>query len=244
MFKFDQPLKEALIIKRKNRFIMEIKIKEENYLAHCPTTGRIGDLVLENICCLVSENDNPNRKTKFTVEAISLNSMDTLEKKWIGINQNAVNRYVEFFIKEGAFNSLFDTTEDVKREVKLGQSKLDFLVDSTYVEVKTPLQTIQQKIPDWIKRKKMTPFNSTERFAKHIQELAISLADHEKAILLTCFLYDNPGFIVEPSENYEVINKIVRESLEKGVELWQVNFEISHDGVFLNRFNNISEQFK
>ena len=39
---------------------------------HCPTTGRIGDVDLKNVACLLSHSDNPNRKTKYTLEAISV----------------------------------------------------------------------------------------------------------------------------------------------------------------------------
>ena len=39
------------------------------------------------------------------------------------------------FIKFG----LFDKMEEVQREVRLGNSKMDFLMGNTYIEVKTPL---------------------------------------------------------------------------------------------------------
>ena len=94
----------------------------------------------------------------------------------------------------------------VRREQFLGISKLDFLVGNTYLEVKTPLQHLQIDIPDYVKTKKVTPFSSTGRMTKHIKELAGSLAKHQRAILLTCFIYDNPGFrIIEKSTKYSKI---------------------------------------
>lgn len=79
---------------------------------------------------------------------------------------------------------------EVKREVKLGDSKLDFLVGNTYIEVKTPLTTNHVKYGENIKEKPTTPFPSTERFTKHINGLLVSLDNHERAILLTVYQYD------------------------------------------------------
>jgi hypothetical protein len=53
-------------------------------------------------------------------------------------------------------------------------------VGGIYLEVKTPLQQLQIDIPNHIKTKKVTPFSSTERFVKHITELANSLENHER----------------------------------------------------------------
>lgn len=52
---------------------------------------------------------------------------------------------------------------EIKREVKLGNSKLDFLVGNTYLEVKTPLQTLQIEYDTDIKTKKVSSFSSTDR---------------------------------------------------------------------------------
>lgn len=112
------------------------------------------------------------RKTPFTVEAVSLNRPEDTDKSWIGINQNAANRYVEHFLTNGGFTDMVGTGNEVHREQFLGISKLDFLVGNTYLEVKTPLQHLQFDIPDYVKTKKQTPFSSTDRMVKHFQELA------------------------------------------------------------------------
>jgi sugar fermentation stimulation protein A len=113
---------------------MVVKAEGRTIRCHCPTTGRLGDLQLKGLPCLYSTSDNPKRKTAHTVEAIStLGTGDA----WVGINQNAANRYFEFFLRKGALSNL--ANGDVKREVKLGKSRIDFQVRDAYVEVKTPL---------------------------------------------------------------------------------------------------------
>lgn len=218
---FDTPLIEGIVTKRTSIYTMLIDIDGTEVSCHCPTTGRIGNLDISGRPCLLSKAVDPNRKTPYTVEAISLNQSEDTEKNWIGINQNAANRYIEHYLVNGGFADMVGTGNDVKREQFLGISKLDFLVGTTYLEVKTPLQQLQAVIPDYVKTKKVTPFSSTDRFVKHITGLGNSLKDHERAILLTCFIYDNPGFeVIERSTNYEQVTAAVGKSTMMGLETW------------------------
>lgn len=216
---------------------MLVEVNGEVCSCHSPTTGRVGNIEFSGRPCLLSKSSDPNRKTPYTVEAISLNRPEDTEKLWIGINQNAANRYVEYYLKSGDFNNMVGTDKDVRREIFLGESKLDFLVGDTYLEVKTPLQHLQIPIPDYVKTKKVTPFSSTDRFVRHITELANSLKDHQRAILLTCFIYDNPHFeVIERSTNYQEVSIAVDEARRKGVEMWQVNFKITSQSVCLEKY--------
>jgi sugar fermentation stimulation protein A len=243
-FTFEAPLKEGLILKRKNRFIMEVEIDGLIYNCHCPTTQSIGNIVLHNIPCLLSKSNDIARKTLYTVEAISLDLPPEKNKSWIGINQNAVNRYVEHFLKTGQLSAIVINGDIVKREQKLGNSKLDFLVGNTYIEVKTPLTTLQVEIKDHIATKKMSELHSHERFIKHITELAESLKEHERAILLNCFIYDNPRFKVEiKTERSHQIKEIVQSCVKRGIEIWQVNLEIKLNGVNLIRYFETTNDF-
>lgn len=242
-YAFHPSLVEGLIEKRKSQFTMLVNFEGTVYSCHCPTTGRVGNIDLSGRPCLLSRSDDPTRKTAFTVEAISLNRPEDTAKIWIGINQNAANRYVEHYLVNDGFADMVGQGNEVHREQFLGISKLDFLVGNTYLEVKTPLQHLQLNIPDYVKTKKATPFSSTGRMTKHIAELAGSLKEHERAILLTCFIYDNPGFqIVEHSTNYDEVKRIVDNSVSKGVETWQANFKLTPEGVTLEKYFPIQIQ--
>jgi sugar fermentation stimulation protein A len=95
-YKFDKDLIEGTITSRPNRFIMMVKLGSKIIECHCPATGRIGNIKFDNISCLLSESNNNSRRTKYTVEAISLDDLSKKNKSWVGINQNKINRYVEF----------------------------------------------------------------------------------------------------------------------------------------------------
>ncbi|MBO4405750.1 MAG: DNA/RNA nuclease SfsA [Alphaproteobacteria bacterium] len=239
-FLFKNPLVEGVIEKRKTQFTIQVEYNGESYHCHCPSTGRIGNLELSERPCLLSPSADTSRKTAFTVEAISLNKAEDSEKKWIGINQNAANRYVEHSLRNGDFLDMIGDEKNILREQVLGNSKLDFLVGNTYIEVKTPLLFLQTEIPDYVKTKKFAPFSATDRMTRHLIELGDSVIKNQRAIMLLCFIYDNPGFeVMEKSKKYYEVKKIVDENLAKGVEMWQANFKIDPIGVTLEKYFRI-----
>ena len=124
---------------------MDIEIDGKVEKAHCHTTNWIGNIETKNIACLVSISGDSKRKLKYTVEAVSCDELDCKNKNWIGINQILSNKLVEYFLQTHQLDNMVKDYDTVKIEVNLGISKLDFLVGNTYVEVKTPLTTLNVK---------------------------------------------------------------------------------------------------
>lgn len=240
MYRHSRPLVEGIIIKRKTQFTIGVSYNGYEYHCHCPTTGNVGNIEPDGRPCLLSESTDKNRKTAFTVEAISLNKPEEPSKSWIGINQNAANRYVEHYLRNGSFEKMVGENKTVFREQVLGNSKLDFLVGNTYLEVKTPLQFLQIDIPPYVKRKNSSPFSSVDRLVKHVKDLTKSLQTHQRAILLLCFLYDNPGFrVAQPSTRYKEVSNLVYDCLQRGLEMWQANFQVTPEAVLLGKYFQI-----
>ncbi|MCM1561805.1 MAG: DNA/RNA nuclease SfsA [Butyrivibrio sp.] len=239
---FDSELVEGIIVKRKSQFTMTVDIDGVEVNCHCPTTGRIGDLDTKNIACLLSKSKDPNRKTPYTVEAISADDLDEPNKHWVGINQILSNKLVEFFLQTHQLDNMVSDYSEIHREVNLGISKLDFLVGNTYMEVKTPLNTLQINYGKHIKTKPVTPFSSTDRFVKHINELAGSLKEHERAILVTVYQYEitNPRARMH-STHYEEVKQAVQSAIEKGLESYEISMRLDKTGVELLQCKNITE---
>lgn len=227
---FEKPLIRGKMLKRKSQFTALVEIDGEELVAHIPTTNRIGDVENKNLPCLLSYHDDPKRKLKYDIEAVLLSD----DENWIGINQILSNRLVEFFLKEHELDAIVPDFDSVQREVKLGISKLDFKVGDTYMEVKTPLTTINVKYGQDIKTLPPKPFSSTDRMVKHLKELAGSLKNHEKAVFLQVFQYR----ITERKErlrstHYEEVSQTFKEASEAGVEFWEVQMDFRQEGVTL-----------
>lgn len=239
---FDKELQEATIVKRNSQFTMNVDIDGTVVKCHCPATTRIADVDLAGVKCLVSESDAPKRKLKYTVEAVSFDNPDSKDKNWIGINLILSNRIVEYLLNTHQLDEMVSDYDEVRREVFLGISKLDFLVGNTYLEVKTPLTTVNVKYGDKIKTKKVTPFSSTDRMVKHVRELASSLKDHERTILLTVQQYEETE--IKPhlhSTHYEEVKTVMTEAVNKGVESWNINLKFTPTGVSLLKLTNTTQ---
>ncbi len=237
IYKFQKPLIEGVIKSRPNRFIMNVQISNGVFKCHCPVTGRIGEIHFSDVPCLLSESDNLNRKTRYTVEAISLDSISRKNKTWIGINQTKINVYVEFFIKNNCLPKMI-TGKNISREKRLGNSRIDFLIDNTYLEVKMPLISFpfENSKSDFILQKPKTKFNSFDRLIKHFNDLSTDIKNH-RAIVLLAFIYDAPAFTPPKSDNTNnVVRTAAKQAAKKGIENWQINLKINKTGIELQKY--------
>ena len=233
-YKFSQPLVEGLVKSRPNRFIMFVDVGGKTHRCHCPSTGRICSIEFEDIPCLLSKATGTGRTTDYTVEAISLDLPGRKRKKWIGINQTRANSYIEFFLRQGLLSKMFGKVGELKREVKVGNSRIDFVVNGNkLLEVKTPLIYVPcEGHPKYVPRK---PVNiQTDRLIKHFKEVSKNLGPKSKSIFVVCFMYDAEPF--DPpmlDEGSKKINAVAKAANRKGVENWQVNLRIDGNGVEL-----------
>jgi len=123
----------------------------------------------------------------------------------------------------------------VQREVKLGRSRIDFLVGNAYVEVKTPLILLPAGVE--VPRATRARFDSFDRLIRHFGELRASLARGMKAKIVLCFLYDAKPFTPPPPDGTNAkILAAARAAEEAGVERWQVNMKVNRTGVSLIRY--------
>ncbi|MCU6707343.1 DNA/RNA nuclease SfsA [Paenibacillus sp. J5C_2022] len=243
---FKQPLIEGIICRRRNRFVMEVEIEGRLYDCHCPVTVRIGQIVFRNIPCLLSVSPNANRRTAFTVEAISADPPGECQKAWIGINQNAANRYVEHFLRAGQLSEMIQADEPIKREPSFGHAKLDFLAGDVYLEVKTPLTQLPfEPQGHLLTDEQKGEFKSFDRLLKQIGVLSDCLKRHRRAILLLCFMYEPP--CSKPDMQWEQNRdalETIQASIQSGLEIWQIHLQITPKGVYLRRYYDSTSLFR
>lgn len=103
---------------------------------------------------------------------------------------------------------------------------------------------MQVEIKDYIATKKVSEFNSFERFIKHINELAGSLEQNQRAILLTCFIYENPGYkVTNRNKRSNYIKTEVQSCIKQGIEIWQIDFKITPTEVSLMNYFETTNDF-
>ena len=238
MYKFNKPLIKGIMVKRNSQFTATVLLNGETITAHVTTTNRIGNVIIKDIPCLLSYHSEKTRKYNYDIEAVLLSDDDN----WVGINQILSNKLVEYFLKNHQLDKMVKGDE-ITREVKLGKSKIDFKVGDTYIEVKTPLPTINVKYGKNIKTRPVSPFTSTERFEKHIKELTEALKNDKKAIIL--FVNQYIPTEMKPhlkSTHYKQIKKIVKDSVKFGMEYWTLDLKFSFEGVEIHDLKESTEE--
>lgn len=231
---FGEALVEGHIVSRPNRFIMNVSIEGGIRRCHCPTTGRIGDIVFKNVPCLVQRSTDMQRSTWGTVEAVSLDPPGQVPKTWIGIDQGRANDFVAHFISTGQLDRMLGPVRTLRREVRVGDSRIDFLInDDVLLEVKTPLHML--KVNGYPDHTSTEGFTSFERTMRHFTEISEHIPEGKRGIVLLCHLYDAPRFQVPSARDRvaEGMKAAVRRATLKGLENWQVNLEIDRLGVGL-----------
>lgn len=226
---FDKPLIKAIIKERINRFIFIVDLNGELVEAHCPSGGTIAGIprkLMTQLPCLLSDHDDkPNRRTRYTVEAISLDNGHT----YMGINQTASNHYVHQFLQDNSVQELLNINGPVAREKKLGNSRIDFKVNDTYIEVKTMVAEYYGKASKQLRALMKPQEPSIERMQKHIRALTDAVkSNNSKAIMLTVFQYDASKF-EPPVDNpkYAEFVEDLKVAKASGVRQFQINLQIT-----------------
>ena len=236
---FPEPLLEGVILERKMQFLMLVRLDGEVVPCHCPTSWSIGSLNVVGRPCLLSRSKDPARKTKFTVEAVSINRPEDPEKTWIGINQTAANQYVEHYLEEGAFDGIVGESVKIRRARLSGKANLDFVLGNTSMAVTVPLVDLDLDIPEQMRMEPVRPLALAERYVSRATKLRYSLPGNKRAVLLTVYLCDQPDFKLSDGadqDRYRQKREVTRKLLAMGIEIWQANFIIDKESVRLSRY--------
>ena len=226
---FEQPLVKAKIKARINRFIFIVELNGKEVEAHCPSGGTVAGISrkdFKDIECLMSDHGpDTGRRTRYTVEAISLDDGLT----YAGINQTKSNRYVEYFLQDDIVKSILQIKDEVKREKKLGDSRIDFKVGTCYIEVKTMVADYYCKASPRLTKLMREQHPSIDRMQKHVRTLTNEIkANDSRAAIITVFQYDAPIF--EPPVDDPVYADFVNDlkaAQEAGLCQYQMNIRIT-----------------
>jgi sugar fermentation stimulation protein A len=156
-------LMKGTFISRPNRFIGEIKYKGAIENAHIHDPGRLKELLIKGAEVLFT---NSRGKLKFYIKAVKTGD------EWVLIDTALHSK-----IAQEVFRLLpeFSKVKEIKKEVKIGNSRIDFLLDGTPLEVKgvTLVKGDTALFPD----------APTERGARHVREII----EHNGIILFLIF---------------------------------------------------------
>lgn len=119
--KYNSVLK-AEFLYRKNRFISICKKGFKILTVYVPNTGRCKELLTKGVTVFVTYNDNPNRKTSYTLIAVIKGD------KIINIDSQVPNEVVYEALLKNKIDLGFKP-DFIKREFTHGDSRFDFYIE-------------------------------------------------------------------------------------------------------------------
>ena len=175
---FFGPTEKAVFLKRPNRFVVVCQLNGKTTKAFLPNPGRLWELLLPGAVLYLEKSPQPERKLAYTVVAIER------EGRPVMAHTHRTNDLVEHLLRNGMIPGL-ERAEIIKREVRYGNSRFDFLLKrgkkEIYLEVKSCTLFGEQVA--------MFPDAVTARGKRHVEELA-GMKDHGKSgavVFLICW---------------------------------------------------------
>jgi len=230
--KFNNPTETAIIHKRYKRFLSDIELSTgEEVVAHVPNTGSMKTCWGEKWKVLVTKNDNPKRKLKYTLE------MTHNGESWICVNTGMTNKLVTEALENDVIFELLGYPE-VKPEKKILDSRIDFFLSGhadkpdCYVEVKN----VTLKGDDIGKdRFVLFPDSVTTRGQKHLRDLMKIKKSGLRAAMLYVVNREDVNVFSPAKDIDPEYARLVAEAKEVGVEIFVYQCKLNEEEIVLTK---------
>ncbi len=200
--------KKVTVIKRVNKYVVLVKFDDgQEELVHLHDPGRLLDIVYEkNQLLLQYKGTSKTRKTAYDIIAGKSND------SWVLIHSSYPNYIVEELLKKHS-SLLFDKELlSVKREVKNGDSRFDFLVEDNLGEM-----WIEVKGCTFMDEKRVAKFPDapTLRGQKHIKHLTEMVENGTRCAIIFVITQST----AQKFEAYKEIDPVLAERLKQAKEI-------------------------
>jgi sugar fermentation stimulation protein A len=201
------PLVSGRLLKRYKRFFADVELGDGRIVtAHTPNTGSMLQCAVPGFEVLLSANDDPKRKLKFTLELIRVNGY------WVDTHTQRSNRLVEAALRQGKITEFRDY--QVQPEYSFGASRIDFYLekagDKVLLEVKnvTLCDCGVARFPDAV----------TTRGQKHLTELRAAVSTGWRGVIFFLVQRGEATSFAPADEIDPDYGRLLREVVAAGVE--------------------------
>lgn len=217
--KFKTRTHEGIFLKRYKRFFADIRLGKDIVVAHVANTGSLKTATEIEAACLLTEADNPERKLRYTLEAVKVAG------HWVGVNTSWPNHLAKEAFEAKVF-SHWHKYDELKSEVKLSpETRIDLVLRDTkkdkkhFVEIKNVSMAVDgcAQFPDAV----------TERGQKHLRELMKLVKEGHSAEILFA-LQRSDCKVFSPADDIDPeYGRLLREAQKVGVQVTVALIDIS-----------------
>lgn len=224
--KFQYPTKSGIIHKRYKRFLSDIELEDGQLVnAHVPNTGSMKTCWEPDWKVLVTHNDDPKRKLKYTLE------MTHNGDSWICVNTGMTNKLVKEALENDVISELLGY-ENIKPEKKVLDSRIDFFLsehsekEDCYVEVKNVTLKGEGKLA-------LFPDSVSTRGQKHLKDLMQLKKEGFRSVMLYVVNRQDVNEFSAASEIDPTYASLLKEASECGVEILAYQCSLSEQEIIL-----------
>lgn len=213
----------AEFLYRKNRFISYCKKGSKTLEVYVPNTGRCKELLIEGVTVYLTYNDNPNRKTSYTL--IGVMKGDRL----INIDSQAPNQAVEEALLKNKIDLGFKYNK-IKREYTHGDSRFDFYLEGEGQKALMEVKGVTLEKNGIV----AFPDAPTKRGLKHVKGLDNSQENYLTFVLFVIQMEDvkffTPNYLTDPD-----FARGLKEASENGVKVLAYDSIVTKNSIELNK---------
>jgi len=205
---FPVPLRDAVLIRRYKRFLADVRWPDgSEATVHVANPGAMTGLAEPGAKVLLSKAESPGRKLPWSWELVRAGRV------WACVDTAVANRVVRHWLESGRLDM---GPGEIAAEPRIGDSRFDFRVGSTVVEVKS-VTLADGRFPDAV----------TRRGRRHVERLA---AMPGRRVLLF-FAARGDVDVVRPAEDVDPdYAAALRRAAEAGVEVRAVGARFDRRG--------------
>lgn len=224
--RWPSPLLEGRLVRRYERFLVDVKLGRRVVQAHCVNPGRMEGMVVPGARVFLSQASSPTRALRFTWELLELDG------RLIGANTALPNTLVRVALERRLLGG-FDDVTAVRPEQVFGRGhRADFRLDTSrgahWVEVKN----CHLVYPDGLG---YFPDSASDRARRHVEALARRVQAGDRATVLFTLQRDDASGLRPSALHAPDFAKAVWAAARRGVGFRAAVFVPSLDGVTLER---------
>lgn len=214
---YDLPeLREAVFIKRENRFAARVSVDGEELLAHVPNSGRLNELFQKGNRVYVQMKAGARTRCRLMLAECG-NSLAL-------IDSHLTNDILEFLIRG---NAIIDCPVNIKREVRYGKSRLDLACENS-----EGIHLVEAKCVTLVKDgKALFPDAPTDRGRRHLEELVHAVSEGYIPHIVFIVQIDGADCFTANRETDPAFADAFRKARENGVSVHAVTMEVCRNHV-------------
>ena len=217
----------ATFVRRDNRFRVQVRVTGRVEAAHLPNSGRLGELLVPGHAVWLAPADlrrKPQRRMAYDLALVEFAG------RLVSVDARLPGRLVEEALRHGQLAG-FERYTTLRREVRLGESRLDFRLEA---EPDEP--------PCWIEVKSVTlvedgtalfPDAPTLRGQRHVRELMGAVAHGDRAAVVFIVQRDDAARFRPHDAADPALGQALREAARAGVEVYAWRCRVSREALGL-----------